>query len=233
MTVPRKAIRSMRFENLSFAFEGAPAIFSNMTLSVPSSPVLWVRSPSGKGKSTFLRLLAGLLTPSSGNYLINDQVVNEMSFEEFLPYRLAIGYGFDMGGLLNNRTLAENLILPLLFHKLMTQEAAQKRIEQITDFFEMSALRDLRPYSVSGSQRKLSCVLRAFIHDPQIVLLDEPEIGLKEDSLKKLTRFIEDSLAQGRVRQLILCGESRHLVKHLAAQEFHLFKNENNERAAA
>ena len=80
----RKAIQSLKLDNISFAYEGDQSpIFENITLDLPTTKAVWIRSPGNRGKSTLLRILAGLLTPQGGRYLINGEDVNEMSFEQF------------------------------------------------------------------------------------------------------------------------------------------------------
>ena len=215
----RKSIQSLSLDNISFAFENSPPIFENITFAMPKAKAVWIRSPGGRGKSTLLKILAGLLTPQMGRYLINGEVASEMSFEEFLSYRMNMGYGFDMGGLLNNKTLAENLILPLLYHKMLPLEEALERVEQVTDLFGMHQGKDQRPYAVSGSQRKLTCVLRAFIHWPQVVFLDDPLTGLKQDNLNDLIHYVEESYAQRGLRQVFFTSERAEFAQKFQAEE--------------
>ena len=220
MMAARQAIHSFEFDRVSFAFDGAEAIFADVSCILPKTRAVWVRSQGeARGKSTLLKIMAGLLTPQTGRYLINGENVSNMSFEQFLPYRLNLGYGFDMGGLLNNKTLAENLILPLLYHKLADMSEAMTRVAAITDQFGMASVRDQRPFSVSGSQRKLTCLLRAFVHWPQVVFLDDPATGLKQDNLNELYQFVDKSYASRGLRQIFFTSESPDLARRLGAEE--------------
>lgn len=215
----RKSIRTFAFDNLSFAFESSGPIFENVTFTMPASKVVWVRSPGGRGKSTLLKILAGLLTPQSGRFLINDEDVNEMSFEQFLAYRMNIGYGFDFGGLLNNKTITENLSLPLLYHKNIDFDEVTERVDQVISMFGMEHIKNQRPYSVSGSQRKLTCVVRSFIHWPQVVFLDDPMTGLKQDNLNDLYHYVDESYAQRGLKQIFFTSESPVFAEKYGAEE--------------
>ncbi len=215
----RKIIQSLELENMSFAYENSPPIFDHVSFALPKSKAVWVRSPGGRGKSTLLKILAGLLTPQFGSYLINGENVSNMSFEEFLSYRMNIGYGFDMGGLLNNKTVAENLILPLLYHKLVSPEEAAERVEQMVDLFGMQQVKDQRPYAIPGSLRKLSCVLRAFVHHPQVVFLDDPLTGLKQDNLNDLFHYVEESFTQRGLKQVFFTSERAEFAQRFDAEE--------------
>jgi phospholipid/cholesterol/gamma-HCH transport system ATP-binding protein len=217
--VKRSPIHSLEFKNMTFAYDDGPTLFDKISFAIPSGRVIWIRSAGGRGKSTLLKIFAGLLSPSSGAYIINGKDVSGMSFEQFLEFRLSMGYGFDMGGLLNNKSLYENLILPLLYHKFLTPDEADRRIGEVLAYFNLTHLKNSRPSSVSGSQRKLTCMIRPFVHWPQIVLLDDPATGLTQESLNTLIRFIEEGFTNRGLRQLIFTGESEHLAKVLKADE--------------
>lgn len=215
----RKSIHSFAFENLTFGYPNAAPLFEGISFEIPKSKAVWVRSPGGRGKSTLLRLLFGLVAPQKGSVKINGENVSDMSFEEFLPYRLSMGYGFDMGGLMNNRTIFENLILPLQYHKMTDPEDANDRVQQALDMFGMTMSRDQRPYAIPGSQRKLTCIIRAFMHWPQIVFLDEPVTGLKQDNLNDLLYYVDESFASRGLKQVFFTSESAALANHFQAEE--------------
>lgn len=215
-----KPVRDFRFENLTFAFEGGKEnIFENITFEMPKAKAVWVRSPGGRGKSTFLRLMAGLIAPTGGQYLINGQDVSQMSFEEFLPYRLGMGYGFDFGGLINNKSLAENLIMPLHYHRLVGKAEATERVDHALNLFALDQNKDSRPSAVPGSQRKMTIVIRAFITWPQVVFLDDPLTGLKQDNINDLIHYVEESFSMRGLRQMFFTSESPLLAQHFKADE--------------
>ncbi len=215
----RKSIQSIELENISFGYDSGAAIFENISFKMPTAKAVWVRSPGGGGKSTLLKILAGLLTPQAGRYLINGEDVSNMSFEEFLYYRMNMGYGFDMGGLLNNKTMTDNLTLPLLYHKLVGEEDAAEIVEHVLDMFGLQSIKDQRPYAVSGSQRKLTCVVRAFIHAPQVVFLDDPTTGLKQDNLNDLFHYVDESFASRGLKQMFFTSESPLVAEKYGAEE--------------
>lgn len=231
--IKRSPIHSLEFKDMTFAYEGGETIFEKVSFSLPTSRAIWVRSPGGRGKSTLLKIMAGLLTPQSGSYLINGKDVSDMSFEQFLPFRLSMGYGFDMGGLLNNKSLYENLTLPLLYHKFLAPDEADSRVNETLSFFGLGQIKDTRPSSVSGSQRKLTCMIRPFIHWPQVVFLDDPVTGLKQDNLNDLLHFVEEGYASRGLRQVIFTGESPALANSLKADELMISYDWFVSRAAA
>jgi phospholipid/cholesterol/gamma-HCH transport system ATP-binding protein len=176
-------IESLKFDGVTFGHDGQEPILYNADFDFPLNEIVWVNSEVGAGKSSLLQLLGGLQMPQSGNYYINGNNVAEMSFEEFLPFRLEIGYAFDYGGLISNRTLFDNLMLPLVYHKILNSEEAKERVMKVMGDFGLSKLADQRPAHVSGRVRKLVCLIRTLIMKPQILLLDDPSVGLEQESL--------------------------------------------------
>lgn len=175
-------IEKIRFENLSFQFQGQDLIFDQVNFDFPNEQMVWVKAEHGQGRSTLLQILAALQMPTRGSYFINEQNVSEMSFEEFLPYRLAIGYGFDLGGLIHNRTLFENLVLPLEYHKVLEPKEAKERVDQYLKSFGLWKYRDIRPSFIPGGSKKLACLIRSLILHPQMLLLDDPTVGLSQET---------------------------------------------------
>ncbi|MBX3019094.1 MAG: ATP-binding cassette domain-containing protein [Bdellovibrionaceae bacterium] len=197
-------VDNIRFENLTFGFENNAKIFQNTTFDFPLDQIVWIKGESGAGRSTLLQLQAGLLIPEQGAYVMNGENVSEMSFEEFLPYRLNIGYGFDLGGVLYNKTLEENLTLPLLYHKVLSpNEAAQRAMIYMEDL-GISKYQHLRPSVVPGGVRKLVCLIRALIMHPQILLLDDPSVGLGQETALKFFDLVDELRQQGELRHVFL-----------------------------
>lgn len=200
----RLRVDAIRFENLSFGFENSAKIFTGATFDFPLDQIVWVKGESGAGRSTLLHLLAGLLGPEQGAYFLNGENVSEMSFEEFLPYRLNIGYGFDLGGVLYNKTLEENLTLPLLYHKVLSEnEAAQRALIYMEDL-GIAKYRHARPAVVPGGVRKLVCLIRALIMHPQVLLLDDPSVGLGQETALKFFDLVDELRQQGELRHVFL-----------------------------
>lgn len=201
----RLQIESVKFDQLGFAFEGSAAkLFHQTTFDFPLDRLVWIKGESGSGRSTLLQLLAGLLVPDQGAYLLNGKNVTDMSFEEFLPYRLLIGYGFDLGGVIHNKTLEENLTLPLLYHKVLSQNEAAMRAMIYMEDLGISKYQHARPSVVPGGVRKLVCLIRALIMHPQVLLLDDPSVGIGQDTALKFFDLIDELRKQGELRHVFL-----------------------------
>lgn len=198
----RQAIQSIEFKNVSLRTADGMAIFDSVDFKFPDSGVVWVKAAPGGGKSTLLRILDGLSLVSSGEYLVNGEDVSQMTFDEFAPLRMNMGYSFDFGGLIHNRTLYQNLSLALEYHQLYGAEEIDEKVQEILQGFALDLVSDLRPSAVPGAIRKALCVARAFVHQPQVLLLDDPTTGLRPET-KNYFRILLESIKRNRPEALV------------------------------
>ena len=215
-------IESLKFEGVTFAHEGQDPILYNADFEFPLNEIIWVNSEVGAGKSSLLQVLAGLQMPQSGKYYINGQNVVDMSFEEFLPFRLEIGYAFDYGGLISNRTLFDNLMLPLLYHKILEPEQAKERVLKTMEEFGVQKLANQRPAHVSGRVRKLVCLIRTLILKPQILLLDDPSVGLEQESLDVFIDYLNVLRDEGCLNHVFVSSYDNKFMNMFAYQVINL-----------
>ncbi len=215
-------IEKIRFENICFAHEGSDPVLKNVDFDFPEKEVCWIQSEEGQGKSTLLQVLAGLQMPQIGQYLINDANIRDMTFEEFLPYRLKIGYSFDYGGLLSNLSLRDNLLLPLRYHKLLEPQESAKRVDALIERFEFSKNAKERPAHVPGRLRKLTCLVRALVHHPDLLLMDDPSVGLGAETAEIFTQLIQDMRLQGSLSHVMIVSYDEKFMRNLKPRILHL-----------
>jgi putative ABC transport system ATP-binding protein len=178
--------------------------FNPVSLTVPIGRFIYLRGATGSGKSTLLRLLGGLQDPVQGALLVNGEDVSEWSFERFNPYRLRIGYGIEYGGLLMNRTLGENLMLPFFFHETLAEDAARERVADYAARFGLTDALGLRPAAASGSQRKACVVARALITHPELLILDNPLAGLAPPARASLQGLLAELRDRHGLRTVVV-----------------------------
>jgi phospholipid/cholesterol/gamma-HCH transport system ATP-binding protein len=215
-------IESVKFEGLTFAHEGQSALLKNIDFEFPMNEIIWVKGPEGQGKSTLLQVLAGLEMPQSGRFFINDENVMNMSFEEFLPYRLAIGYTFDYGGLISNRSVYDNLMLPLSYHKLISSADAKSRVDDMIQRFDLKKYADERPAHIPGRVRKLTCLLRALTMKPQLLVMDDPSVGLGQDTLYTFVDYLHQLRKEGSLKHIFMSSYDEKYMNLFNYQIIHV-----------
>jgi ABC-type multidrug transport system ATPase subunit len=248
-------VKSLHFEKLTFHYEGQEPLLKNVDFefpvskrgaqdnavacrtqdkrSMPSSRVVVIRGAQGAGSSTVMQILAGLLTPTLGSYLINGVPVENMSFEEFLPFRLRMGYGFDTGGLLSNRTLFENLVLPLNYHKICSLQEAERRVLALMERFQLINFKDLRIAYVSASLRKMTVLIRSIIMEPEILFLDDPNIRISKEAQQMYVELLRELIKKGTLHTIFMTSFDESFFSYfdyttIYLEERQLFTAEKN-----
>lgn len=215
-------IKSLRFDGVTLKHEGYDPLFTNCDFDFPMDSIVWIQSDEGAGKSSLLQIMAGLQTPTSGRFLINDENVNEMSFEEFLPYRLQIGYSFDFGGLINNRSIQDNLYLPLHYHKLVEPDEAKRRVDELIQRFDLGKFVGERPAHVPGRVRKLACLLRALVMRPQVLLMDDPSVGLGQDTVYVFVDYLHELRKAGALKHIFMSSYDEKFMNLFEHKRIHI-----------
>jgi NitT/TauT family transport system ATP-binding protein len=145
--------------------EGTVVAFRNVELNVRSNEVLCIVGPSGCGKTTLLRCIGGLLTPSSGQVLIDDEPIRSP--------REGVAIVFQHFGLLPWKTVVDNVAFGLRIARLPRQRIT----EQVTHYIHLVGLAGFEnhyPYQLSGGMQQRVGLARALATEPQILLMDEP-----------------------------------------------------------
>jgi NitT/TauT family transport system ATP-binding protein len=145
--------------------EGTVVAFRNVELNVRSNEVLCIVGPSGCGKTTLLRCIGGLLTPSSGEVLIDGEPIRAP--------REGVAIVFQHFGLLPWKTVVDNVAFGLRIARLPRQRVAEK-VEHYIHLVGLSGFENHYPYQLSGGMQQRVGLARALAIDPEILLMDEP-----------------------------------------------------------
>jgi len=148
---------------------GGLKALERVSFSVYPQEFVCVLGPSGSGKSTLLRILAGLLPPTEGEVLYQGQPLNGP--------RREMGFVFQRANLMPWRTVLENITLPLELQDL-PQDQASEMARDLVELVGLQGFEDSLPRDLSGGMAQRVAIARALVHDPQVLLLDEPFGGL-------------------------------------------------------
>jgi len=212
-------VNSIEFKDVTFGYKDAQKpMFENLSVRLPVGENILISGDVGQGTSTFLKLLAVVHQPQDGAILINGENTSQMSFEEFLPLRTKIGYTFDYGGLFANRSLLDNMTLPLLYHKIFSfEESRQRGIDLANQFGFYNKLGE-RPASVTGGLRKLVSVLRTLLMNPEMLVMDDPFMGVDPQNVARLIKILNDRRESGEIRHLYLTSRDHNWPKQLGCK---------------
>jgi len=186
----------LEFRNISKNF-GEHQALRDITLSVPEFQSLAIIGPSGGGKTTLLRLIAGLEIPEAGQLSIDDQPLN-FSEEILLSHRRRIGMVFQAYNLFPHLTARENVALPLVrVHGVSTIEA-DEIVETLFERFQLCRHADQRPAELSGGQQQRVAIVRAIAIKPRFLIFDEPTSALDPEMTAEVLDFIAELRGEGR-----------------------------------
>jgi len=148
--------------------------------------------PSGSGKTTMLAMLAALLSPSEGQVLIDGQDLSEMKEKERVGFRREkIGFTFQANNLVPYLTVQENVELMLRLNRKYNQASRQHAIELLERLGLEGRLNDL-PNQLSGGQKQRVAIARSLIHEPSLVLADEPTASLDTERANQVVQIFAD-----------------------------------------
>ncbi|MCO5167527.1 MAG: ABC transporter ATP-binding protein [Planctomycetes bacterium] len=193
--------------DLSKSYDGVEAL-AGVRFTVPAGQVCGFVGPNGAGKTTTIKLLAGILRPTAGTARLCGHDVVERPLEA----RRVLGYVPEGGGLYTLLTPREHLALVADLHEVPPAEAAE-RAATLTDLLDLRDLADRRIDSLSKGQRQKVLVACALLHDPQVVLFDEPFDGLDANAVLRLKELIRGLAARGRT--VLFCSHMLDVVERL------------------
>ncbi|HEM3677778.1 amino acid ABC transporter ATP-binding protein [Streptococcus parasuis] len=188
----------LELRNLTKRF-GNKQIFSNYDLVIPEGKIVAVVGQSGGGKTTLLRMLAGLETIDSGTLIYNGQI---LPLEE-LEKRHLLGFVFQDFQLFPHLSVLENLILSPIKTQNMSRSDAEDKARKLLDTLGLANHATAYPFSLSGGQKQRVALARAMMIDPEIIGYDEPTSALDPELRKEVERLILENRATG-ITQIVV-----------------------------
>lgn len=167
----------IQLEKLHYLINGE-AILDGLDLTVQRGEIVAIMGRSGTGKTTVLRLIMGLIRPTSGSIRINGAEITSLAERELGTVRADMGMVFQGAALFDSMTVGENVAFGLLEHRRLPAAEITERMEQLLEMVDMAGTEDLLPAQLSGGMRKRIGIARALALEPGIMLYDEPTAGL-------------------------------------------------------
>jgi putative ABC transport system ATP-binding protein len=183
----------LQVENLSktYGTEIKYQALKGLNLTVADGEFIGIMGPSGSGKSTFLNLLATIDQPTSGHILLNGSDPNQLNQEEIAKFRRReLGFIFQSFNLMPTLTVEENIVLPLTLDGTKISEM-KKQLAVLAERLGIAGLLKKRIAEISGGQAQRVAVARAMIHQPQLLLADEPTGNLDTKSSKDVMQLLQ------------------------------------------
>ena len=153
-------------------------VLDGFSLTVNPEDRLVIMGQSGSGKSTILRLILGMLQPNAGSIFFKQFEITRLRRRKLQQVRRSIGMVYQYSALLSSRTVRDNVALPLEELTDKSRKEIDKIVDDKLDLVGMKDSKDLLPSELSGGMKKRVGLARALVLEPELILFDEPSMGL-------------------------------------------------------
>lgn len=196
----------IKLTNVSKVYgEGESAVHAlkNITLDIPDSKLVSIIGKSGSGKSTLINLIGALDTPTEGEIINDDYRLTELTSDELAEYRNKnVGFIFQSFYLEPYFTVLENVEMPLLIAGV-DKKARREKAQVLIDKFGLSDKTDKKANQLSGGQKQRASIARALIHEPKLILADEPTGSLDIKNGEEVIAALREISTEGRTVILV------------------------------
>ncbi|TMP79379.1 ABC transporter ATP-binding protein [Pseudoalteromonas phenolica] len=185
-------------------------LFDGFSFEVSAQEQLALLGDSGSGKTTLLHLLAGLLTPDSGQISINGEVISAYNDKKLAHYRRKIGLIFQHYQLLDCLTVKQNIIFQ---HQLNYPNQDAKEFDLLIEQLGLSGKLNKLPHQLSGGEQQRVGIARALLNQPKLILADEPTGNLDQARSHQVVELLT-SLCKERQINLVMVTHSQQLTQY-------------------
>lgn len=168
------------FNQVRKRYPGGYEALRDVSFEIETGEMVFLTGHSGAGKSTLLKLIAGIARPDSGSVLVNNQNVGVLKASALPFLRRNLGIVFQDHKLLFDRSVFDNVLLPLQIGGFDSKESAQ-RVRAALDKVGLLKREKANPVALSGGEQQRLCIARAIVNRPTILLADEPTGNLDAD----------------------------------------------------
>ena len=169
---------------------GGRSIFNDLSMNIPRGRVTAVMGPSGTGKTTLLRLITRQVRPDSGSVHVDGADIEILSRQDLYALRRRMGMLFQNGALLTDLNVFENVAFPLREHTDLPERLIRQLVLTKLQAVGLRGAIDLLPAELSGGMARRVALARAIVMDPEILIYDEPFVGLDPISMGVILRLI-------------------------------------------
>lgn len=180
----------IKFEQVSKRYPGGLEALSQINFSLEKGEMAFISGHSGAGKSTMLKLIAMLETPSAGQITVNGTRLNQLKKQDVAAFRSSLGITFQSPHLLNDRTVFDNVALPLQIQGMQPAMIA-KRVHAALDMVGLLPKERVLPQHLSAGEQQRVGIARAVVHKPALLLADEPTGNLDPSLSAEIMKLFE------------------------------------------
>lgn len=180
----------IELKNIHFS-RGDRKIFDGITLQIPKGKITAILGPSGTGKTTLLKLIAGQIKPEQGEIWVDGLAIAKLSRNQLYTLRQKMGMLFQSGALLNDLNVFDNVAFPLREHTDLPEEVITSLVLMKLQAVGLQAAKQLMPAQLSGGMARRVALARAIAMEPEMIFYDEPFVGQDPITMGVLIELIK------------------------------------------
>jgi cell division transport system ATP-binding protein len=209
----------IHFHRVSHRYEGSGDVLSDVTFTLAKGEMAFLTGPSGAGKSTLLKLVALLERPSRGQIVVNGQNLAGVRRGQIPAFRQQIGVVFQNFNLLYDRSVFDNVALPLVIRGIGHDDIG-RRVRAALDAVGLLGKEKVSPITLSGGEQQRVGIARAIVAKPQLLLADEPTGNLDPEMAREVMQLFQRFNEVGV--SVLVATHAVGLIKKLPYRVIHL-----------
>jgi len=201
----------LQIKNVSKVYEGKIPYraLTDINVNVEKDEFVGIMGPSGSGKTTLLNVIATIDEPTSGEVLIEGNNPHNLNKSKLAKFRRReLGFVFQDFNLLDTLTVEENIVLPLTLDNQRVKEMKERAIK-ISETLGINEIMNKRTYEISGGQAQRTAIARAMIHQPKLVLADEPTGNLDSKASKDVMEMLHFMNEQQHTTMMLVTHDAQ------------------------
>ena len=209
----------IEFQNVTKRYPESGEALSDVSFRIERGELAFLTGHSGAGKSTLLRLIPAFERPTRGNIILDDVQVPRLNNRQIPHLRRKLGLIFQDYRLLNDRSVFENVALPLHITGHHPHDVG-RRVRAALDKVGLLKKEKRLPMALSGGEQQRVGIARAIVHKPQLILADEPTGNLDAELSEEIMRMFQDFNAVGVT--VLIASHDQHLVHRFSQRMLRL-----------
>ncbi len=208
----------IKIRDLHFS-RGHKAIFKGVNLDIEPEKITAIMGPSGTGKTTLLKLIAGQLIPDQGTITVEGRNVHELKRKDLYQLRKKMGMLFQSGALLTDLSVYDNIAFPLREHTPLSEDMIRSVVLMKLQAVGLRGAARLMPAELSGGMARRAALARALVMDPMLIMYDEPFTGQDPISMSVLVKLIKETTQSLKLTSIVVShdvAETLSIADHVA-----------------